>query len=75
MTVAIQSNEKLYTTKAAAEYLGLSLDTIRKYIQRGSITPLDECAGNGYLIEESELKRYLKESKDRRGNPAFLRRN
>lgn len=73
--MAIESKEKLYTTKAAAEYIGLSLDTIRKYIQRGTITPIDERAGNGHLIEESELIRYLHENKDRRGNPAFLRRN
>lgn len=73
MSVAIQSDEKLYTSVQAARYIGVSLDTVRKYIQRGTIVPLDR-AGNAHLIEESELDRYLRENKDRRGNPAFSRR-
>ena len=72
MAVAIQSDEKLYTTPEAAQYLGMPLDSVRRHIQRGNIRPMKKRVGQNYLITESELDRF-NENRRPRGNPAFYR--
>lgn len=51
---------KLYNSAAAAEYLGLSPHTIRKYVQRGLINPF-QAFGHIYVFDKKELDRYQKE--------------
>lgn len=48
---------KLYTPAEAAEIVGLSGTTIRKYIQAGKIAGRKH--GNTYYIEEDDLKAFL----------------
>ena len=53
-------NEPLLTTSEAASYLGLSLDTVRKYLTRQLIRA-DAKVGRTNLIAKSELDRYRRE--------------
>lgn len=71
MPVAIQTREKIYKTAEAALYIGLSIDTFRKHVQRDNVHPFER-VGLGYLFLESELTRFKKELRPR-GNPAFSR--
>lgn len=73
MPVAIQTTEKLYKTNEAAEFLGISLDTIRKHVQRGNLHWFER-VGLGYLFKESELSRFSK-AKRKQGNPLLSRQN
>lgn len=50
----------IFDSHAAAEYLGLSVDTIRKYVQRGILTP-QQTIGVAYVFSRSELDRYLRD--------------
>lgn len=61
------AHPQLYDSTAAAEYLGLSRHTIRKYVQRGLITP-HLTFGNLYVFDKKELDRYNKEKRPV-GNP------
>lgn len=65
----LQAKEPMYTTTEAADFLKLSEHTVRKYVQRGLLTPA-RSIGNAYIFLESELRRYRK-NKRPRGNPTF----
>jgi len=52
----------IFDSHAAAEYLGLSAETIRKYVQRGILTP-QQTIGVAYVFSRSELDRYLRDRK------------
>lgn len=64
--MAIEINDVVFTTREAAEYLGLAEDTVRQYVNRGVI--FAKKAGNMNLVTKSECDRY---KRDRRppGNP------
>lgn len=53
-------NDTIFTTTEAAKYLGLSLDTVRKYVQRRLITPATTI-GRSYLITKTECDRYKRD--------------
>lgn len=65
--MAIETTEKLYTTKEAGIRLGLGGDTVRQYIHRKLITAAGK-VGHWYLISEAECRRYERK-KRKRGNP------
>lgn len=70
--MSFTTEQKLYTTPDAAEFLGLQANTVRKLVQRELLTPFQKI-GQSYLFVESELKRY-REEKSPPGNPEFVRR-
>lgn len=67
--MVLQANQPMFTTPDAAKFLKLSEHTVRKYVQRGLLTP-SRSIGNAYIFLESELRRY-KKNKRPRGNPTF----
>jgi excisionase family DNA binding protein len=71
--MAIQTNQKLYTTKEAAERLRLAVDTVRQYIHRG-IIKADSHIGHWHLVSEAECVRYEREKKPR-GNPTLAKKS
>lgn len=50
----------IFDSHAAAAYLGLRPETIRKYVQRGILTP-QQTIGVAYVFSRSELDRYLRD--------------
>ncbi len=57
----------LYTTEAAAEFLGVTPARIRQLILEGRI--LSEKYGRDHLIQEAVLKKYIAEGKKIPGRP------
>lgn len=47
----------IFDSHAAAVYLGLKPDTIRKYVQRGVLWP-SGTVGVAYIFEQAELDRF-----------------
>jgi excisionase family DNA binding protein len=54
-------NDKLLTTAEAAKYLGLSEDTIRRYVYRDKLAA--EKFGHSVAIRRSECDRFSKEKR------------
>ena len=59
--------KKLLTTKEAADYLSVTPSRIRQYISESRLT--SEKFGRDHFIEKSELDRFSKEGKLKRGRP------
>lgn len=70
--MAIEINDVVFTTREAADYLGLAEDTVRQYIHRGLI--FAKKIGSINVVTRSECERY---KRDRRppGNPLLSRDN
>jgi excisionase family DNA binding protein len=49
--------ERLRSVNEAAEVLGISVYTVRKYIKLGKLTPVR--IGRRVLLEEAELQRFI----------------
>lgn len=58
-----------YPVDAAAEYLNLSIHTIRIYVCRGLLIPTRRI-GTMLLFDRNELDRYQRDKRSR-GNPNF----
>ena len=58
--VLSKTNDTIFTTTEAAKYMRLSVDTVRKYVQRGLIAAIGN-AGTYHLIAKTECDRYLSE--------------
>lgn len=57
--------DKLYTTKEAAEYLGVSTRTIFRYMQEGNTPQLKAFkVGQTWRIRETELKEFIEHNKN-----------
>lgn len=52
----------IFDSNAAAAYLGLRPDTIRKYVQRGALWP-SGTVGVAYIFEREELDRFQQSRK------------
>ena len=65
----IQAKEPMLTTEDAAEFLNLTTNTVRKYVQKGKLRPFKRI-GRACLFLKSECVRYKRERKPR-GNPTF----
>jgi DNA-binding transcriptional MerR regulator len=63
----LNKNETHYNTKEAACKLGLSIHTLRKYIERGLIVPSNR-EGQLHFLTDKDLERFQKTRK-KRGNP------
>lgn len=61
------NTDKLLTTAQAAEIIGVSADTVKKYCQRGSIKALK--IGWSWMIIPEELKKYQKTKGQNVGRP------
>ncbi len=70
--MAIKTNAKILSVPEAAIELGLSVHTVRKYVQRKLIKPL-ATVGGVHLITLDECQRYNRE-KAHPGNPTFVRK-
>lgn len=70
--MVIETRAKLYSTKEAAKFMGLSPETVCKLVQRDLLSP-SQLVGQAYLFEEPELKRYLRD-RNPPGNPTFRRK-
>lgn len=70
--VLSKTNDTIFTTSEAAEYMRLSVDTVRKYVQRDLIKVAGN-AGGYHLISRAECDRYLSERKAV-GRPSQLER-
>ena len=61
-------SKRLYSTKGAAEYLGVSVKTIKKWRQSGKLLPI-ETRENGYnYYSEAQLNEIKSELKNQLGN-------
>lgn len=69
----IQANTPVFTAKEAAEFIGLSLESIRKYVQKGRIKPA-QVIGRSYLFTQAECERF-KPTIRPVGNPNFVRKS
>lgn len=56
----LKVQEPLFTARDAAEYLGLSLKTVRLYVTRNVLTPCQKI-GSTWLLAQSELDRFKQE--------------
>lgn len=63
--------DDLYTTREAAEKLGLTLQTTQKYCQRGVLEATQK--GRQLLIHQKEIDRYQKERRPK-GWPKWMKR-
>lgn len=72
MHMAIKSNSKILSVPEAAVALGLSVHTVRKYVQRKLLNPI-ATVGGVHLITLDECERYNRE-KSPPGNPTFVRK-
>lgn len=70
--MAIKSNSKILSVPEAAKELGLSVHTVRKYVQRKLIKPI-ATVGGVHLITQDECERYNRD-KAPPGNPSFVRK-
>lgn len=68
----VNLSEETMTTEQAAKYMGLSIDTVRKYIQRGLLET--SRFGHVHVITKRECDRYLRERLPR-GNPNLPRKS
>ena len=59
--------DKFFTTKDAAKYLGVSQSRIRQFIIEDRLESIKY--GRDHLIQETELERFSKDGKKRRGRP------
>ncbi len=64
--------KELYTTKEAAEYLGLAPDSVGVYIRKGTLTATKY--GRDWFIFHGELVRYQQEYRGRLGAVVVLRK-
>jgi excisionase family DNA binding protein len=64
----VVDGEKLLTIPKAAEYLGVSHMTIRRYIRDDRLHPIKP--GRDYLIERDELEQFKKPSPGRPRKPS-----
>jgi len=71
MPLHIKADTWLYTLAEVAEEAKLSTESIRKYVQRGDISPIFSFPG-GHLFDKSECERFIAE-KNPRGNPNFVK--
>ena len=62
-----------YLVREAAELLGLSPDTVRRYSSRGLLRP-SRRLGNMLVFSEQEIQRY-QVSRRKPGNPHFVKRD
>ena len=62
-----------YLVGAAAEYLGLRPETVRRYSSRGTLQPARRL-GNMLVFSRTELDRYRIQRK-KPGNPHFVTRD
>ena len=58
---------KLFTTEDAARYLGVTPSRVRQFIIEARLK--SEKYGRDHLIPESELERFAKHGKKKRGRP------
>ena len=63
----IETND-LWDTTEAAEFLGISKDSVKKYCQLGAIEAIK--MGRSWFISKSEVRRYKKESLGKKGRPS-----
>ena len=68
MNVATVNTDDLWDTTKAADYLGLSKDSVKKYCQSGAIDAIK--MGRSWFIEKTEVRRYKKESLGNQGRPS-----
>jgi excisionase family DNA binding protein len=66
-----QKLEDFYTTREAAEQLGLTVQTTQKYCQRGILTATQK--GRQLLIHRKEIDRYQKNRRPK-GWPKSMKR-
>ncbi len=62
--MTITFSEKYYTTAEAADAMGVSTDTVKKYCNCKPQRLKGEKVGYIWLIPKSEVRRYLKEESD-----------
>jgi excisionase family DNA binding protein len=68
----VQAMSPLFKLTEAAEYLGLSAESVRKYVQRDRLKP-NATIGNAYLFTKQECDRFKKTIRPV-GNPNFVRK-
>lgn len=66
--MTIKMSGTVFTTREAAEYLGLAEDTIRRYIYRGLVNA--EKHGPVYVVTKQECDRYQREKRPQ-GRPVL----
>lgn len=59
----IETGIPLYTSPEAAAYIGKSVASVRKYVQRGQLRPEPLMIGTANLFRKSELDRFLREQR------------
>jgi excisionase family DNA binding protein len=72
MSMPIQSSSPIFTLSEAATFLGLSIESVRKYVQKKRIKPT-ATIGRAYLFSRDECERFRPTIKPP-GNPTFQRK-
>lgn len=57
----------LWNTTEAAEFLGITQNSVKKYCQNGAIEAIK--LGRIWFIEKSEVRRYKRENLGKQGRP------
>lgn len=65
--MATVDTDKLLTSTEAAEILGLSKDSVKKYCQTGALEAIK--LGRSWFIEKKEVMRYKRENLGNSGRP------
>lgn len=64
-TMATIETNNLWDTATAADFLGLTPDTVKKYCQNGAIQAMK--FGRSWMIAKEEVRRYKKENLGKQG--------
>ena len=67
--MSIKSTSPILTAAEAADFLGLSVESIRKYVQRKRLNPT-AVIGTAYVFTQDEIERF-KPTMRPAGNPNF----
>lgn len=67
--MAINFTENYVTTAVAAERLGLTQDTVKRYCNSDPQRIRGEKIGSSWMIPESAIEEYKDATRDKRGRP------